>query len=182
MPNKSFRFSLVGIIAAVALAAFVRPASAEIRLIQKSAPTSMVSHEGQSAPASALLKTPSADKKTEVPADPREKNAKKVEKLIKGTIMFIRKGDMSIEYAENDALGGQEMNLAIDPKVKLRNVKNFAQFKRGDEVQAKYTQVYLEPEKAGGEPYVLRSVVTELNLVKAAVPAPKLEDKGASDG
>jgi hypothetical protein len=91
-----------------------------------------------------------------------------VEKTVNGTIVFIRKNNMSVEFASGEA-GGEELYLKLDKKVKLQHIKEFSKLKRGDQVSVKYLETYLEPEKKGDEPIVLSMVGTQITLVKSAV-------------
>lgn len=99
--------------------------------------------------------------------DPKFKDAKKVTKFIVGTVAYIGKNRMSVEFG-SDETGSEEILLTLDPKMKLSGVKKFTDLKYGDKVEVKYRQSYLEPGKKGDEPFVLAMEIIEVKLVEKA--------------
>lgn len=122
-----------------------------------------------------LVKLLSQEKKTaaaqitqeKAPESAKRKDEKTVEKTVKGTVSFIRKNKMAVEYAATEQ-GGEEIFLTIDKEVKVKNTKKFSDISQGDTVQVKYTETYREPKEKGGERFVLSMVVNEILFVGKA--------------
>ena len=94
----------------------------------------------------------------------KKKDEKTVEKTVKGTVSFIRKSKMAVEYAATEK-GGEEIFLTIDKDVTVKNVKKFSDIARGDTVQVRYVETYRDPKEKGGERFVLSMVVKEISFV-----------------
>jgi hypothetical protein len=115
-----------------------------------------------------FTKVPVASKSQETSAsDAKKKDEKTVEKAVKGTVTFIRKNKVAVEFAAT-AQGGEEILLAIGKDAQVKNVKTFSDIAQGDRVQVKYLETYREPKEKGGEPFVLSMVVQEIALLSKA--------------
>ena len=102
-------------------------------------------------------------KKTAAPE--KKKDEKTVEKMIKGTVSFIRKNKMAVEYAQTAERGGEEIFLTIDKDVAIKNTKKFSDITQGDTVRVKYVETYREPKEKSGERLILSTVVKEIAFV-----------------
>jgi len=144
-------------------------AMAEVKAIQSK------SVEQKSLTSSATASPAKATAKTE-----KKKDEKVVEKTIKGTVSFIRKDRMAVEYDVNAVEGGLEILLGISKDAKFKSAKNASDIAQGDTVAVKYLETYREPKTPGGEKFVVSMIVKEINLVKRAKPLPgtALETKG----
>lgn len=145
----------------------------------------MMSKEGEIKKLSGDKKTVQARPKTakELQREEELKKAKVVEKTVTGTVMFIRKNRMSVEFASGDE-GGEDMLLSLDKNVKVKQIKDFSKIKQLDKVQVRYTETYLEPKEQRGEPVILDRVGTEITFLKSASPLPKAsaDDEGVFSG
>ena len=114
-------------------------------------------------------------KKNDKDADIKKNEEKTDEKTVAGTVSFIRKNKMAVEFKESE-----EIFLTIDPGVKLKRVKNFSEIGRGDKVSVKYTETFRDPKESGGERFVVSMVVKEIVLSGKAKKASDLisEPKG----
>ena len=129
-------------------------------LTVKSAPTPVAAQpEKKEAKQNREVKKNTQDVKKEV--------EKTVEKNVTGTVMFIRKNKMSVEFSGKEGAG--DMYIPLDANVKLQRAKSFSEIKQGDKVKVKYKLTYLDPKEKGGEPVVLKTVGIEITLLKSAV-------------
>ncbi len=119
---------------------------------------------------------PAAKAKTPVPG-PKKPDVKTMEKKVTGTVMFIRKNKISVEFEATEE-GGEDMYLPLDKEVKVQRVKDFSEIKQGDRVEVKYKQTYLEPKEKGGEPVILDTKGTLITVLKSAPPAVKAPERG----
>jgi hypothetical protein len=55
----------------------------------------------------------------------------------------------------------------LDENVKVKNIKDFSKIKRGDRVEVKYEETYLEPKEKGGEPTILKTLGREITFLKS---------------
>ena len=142
-------------------------ASAEVKAIQSK---SLEQKSAVKAPAAVAKNTAKEVKK---------KDEKVVERTVKGTVSFIRKDKMAVEYAADDE-GGQEILLGVAKDVKFKKAKGLADIVQGDSVAVKYLETYREPKAPGGEKFVVSMVVSEIALVGKAKPVQgaTLEAKG----
>ncbi len=115
------------------------------------------------APKAVAKTTPKAPAQAE-----KKKDEKTVVKTLKGTVMFIRRDRMSVEFSQSGDEGGEDLLLSLDKKLKLKNVKDFSKIRPGDEVRVKYVETYLEPQKKGQQPIILSMVGNEIELLRKA--------------
>lgn len=119
-----------------------------------------------SAPKTASLeKTPSVKVGTAKIADEREDNQKIVEKTVAGSVVFVRKNKLSVEFASNEE-GAEEILLSIEKDAKLKNLKSLSQLKPGDEISVKYLETYLEPKDKDAAPTILKMAVAEIRFLR----------------
>lgn len=89
-------------------------------------------------------------------------------KTVTGELIMVRNGAISVEFSKT-AGGSYEMFLPLAPDVKFAHVKGLEGLKRGDTVSVRYQQTIREGEE--GEPIVVKTVATQIALVKSAVTA-----------
>jgi hypothetical protein len=110
-------------------------------------------------------------KRPRVPAfKPDMSKAKEVEKVVKGFIVFVRKDMLSVEFAQSEGMGGEEMLIRVTPEMKLKGVKKASELQRDDQVEVRFKQVILPAETKEEAPRVLDTkavLVTRLKTGEA---------------
>lgn len=101
-------------------------------------------------------------------SEEKNKDEKVAERTVTGVVMFIRKNMISVEFNSGAQAGGEDRLLSLDENVKVKNIKDFSKIKRGDRVEVKYEETYLEPKEIGGEPTILKTLGREITLLKNA--------------
>ena len=96
-----------------------------------------------------------------------KKDEKKIEKTVKGSVSFIRKNKMAVEYSKEK---GEEILLKIEKDVQLKNAKDFSEIQTGDKVKVVFVETFREPKEKDGERIVLSMVVKQIELLGKAKP------------
>ena len=91
---------------------------------------------------------------------------KMLSKEVTGEVVTVTKRAISVEFAHT-ADAAEEMLLPITKETKVERVRSLSELRRGDTVKVAYTQYYRDVNE-GGKPVVLRTVATNVALLRNA--------------
>lgn len=115
------------------------------------------------------------------------KEAKQTLKAATGTVVSVRKYSISVELAQNEEEGAQEILIRLDPAVKVAGMKKLSDLQYGDRVKVSYRQMTLPAKTKDAEGKVLDMTAFEVALLKTAAairaeaPSPALPAQSAKE-
>lgn len=124
---------------------------------------------------------PKSESRTSAKDEPK-KDEVVVEKTLQGTVGFIRKDKMSVEFGVDEENGVQEMLLALDKNIRFSGIKDPAGIQYGDQVRVKFLETTRIPKEKSEKAAVLGRAVTELQFIKAAPKVQKMSPDSLAAG
>lgn len=100
-------------------------------------------------------------------AAPAQPEAKVDARKITGTLTSVTKRSISVEYVSGDE--SNELLLPLTAETTFSHVQGLAELKVGDTVSVGYQRTYRDGES--GEPFILKTIATDVTLVKRAMNA-----------
>ncbi len=127
-------------------------------------------------PVSTRLRSMEAKPAAKANEKEKEPEPKREARALKGKVVTLYKGTLSVEFAVSEEAGMEEMLLTLDKDTKFAKVASAKALKYGDEVAVDYEVAYHEIVKGDGtkEPHYIGTVAKKVTLVRTAEDAKKV--------